>query len=80
MAKQPAKEFRYGLIKACVWQNHTRAGDRFNVTIVRVYRNGDRWIESSHFGRDDLPLVAKLADRAHSWIFDQGMHSNREES
>ena len=23
------------------------------------------------FGRDDLPLVAKVADMAHTWIFQQ---------
>ena len=71
MAKQPAHEIRFGLIKALVWQNQTKMGERFQVTIVRLYKNGDRWVESSNFGRDDLPLVAKAADLAHSWIFQQ---------
>ena len=25
--------------------------------------------DSTSFGRDDLPLVAKIADQAHTWIF-----------
>ena len=77
MAKQPVHEIRFGLIKALVWQNRTSAGERFNVTITRIYKNGDRWVESSHFGRDDLPLVSKLADRCHTWIFEQ--MTNKEE-
>lgn len=71
MTKQPTHEIRLGLIKATVWQNQTKAGERFNVTIARLYRNGDRWVESQNFGRDDLPLVAKAVDFAHTWIFNQ---------
>jgi len=71
MAKQPAHEVRFGMIKAIVWQNQTKTGDRFNVTFIRIYKNGDRWVESQNFGRDDLLLVAKAADHAHTWIFEQ---------
>ena len=27
------------------------------------------WPTSDIFGRDDLPLLAKVADLAHTWIF-----------
>ncbi len=77
MAKRPVHEVRFGLIKALVWQNQTKVGERFNTTIVRIYKNGDRWVESSHFGRDDLPLVAKAADLAHSWIYEQAHSGER---
>lgn len=80
MAKQPAHEIRFGLIKALVWQNQTKAGKRFNVTIIRVYKNGDRRVESNHFGRDDLPLVIKAADLAHSWIYGQAHLGERSEA
>jgi len=79
MAKQPVHEIRFGLIKALVWQNQTKAGERFNVTISRIYKNGDRWVESTHFGRDDLPLVVKAADLAHSWIYGQAQAGERSE-
>lgn len=69
MAKQPAHEIRFGLIKATVWHNQTKVGDRFNVTFTRLYRNGDRWSESNHYGLADLPLIAKAADHAHTWIY-----------
>lgn len=78
MAKQPAHEIRFGLIKALIWHNQTKAGDRYNVTLTRLFKNGDLWSESSHFGRDDLPLVAKAVDHAHTWIFQQnGERSER---
>jgi hypothetical protein len=70
--KRPVHEVRLGRIKAAVWQNETENGTRHNVTISRLYRDGDKWKDTTSFGRDDLPLVAKVADKAHSWIFEQG--------
>lgn len=70
MSKRPVHEIRFGLIKASIWQNHTRSGDRHSVSVVRLYRNGESWVESTRFGRDDLPLVAKVVDLAHTWIYE----------
>lgn len=75
MQKQPVHEIRFGLIKAQIWRNTTKVGERHNVTVCRLFRNGDVWKESSHFGRDDLPVLAKVIDLAHTWIF---LHSNSE--
>lgn len=61
MSKPPSHTIRFGLIKASIWQYHTRNGDRHSVTIVRLYKNGDSWVESTRFGRNDLPLVLKQA-------------------
>lgn len=76
MQKQPVHEIRFGLIKAAIWKNSTRSGERHNVTVCRLYRNGDIWKESSHFGRDDLLPLAKVLDLAHTWIFLQGGSSD----
>jgi hypothetical protein len=27
------------------------------------------WKTTDSFGRDDLPVLAKVADQAHTWIF-----------
>ena len=67
---RPVHEVRLGRIKAAIWENETQNGTRHNVTISRLYRDGEQWKDSSSFGRDDLPLVAKVVDQAHSWIFD----------
>ncbi len=67
--KAPVKEFRLGLIKATIWSNHGKHGVSHTVGICRLYKNGSEWVESLRFGRDDLILVAKVSDLAHSWIF-----------
>lgn len=72
MAKQPIHSIRFGYIKVNIWFNQTKSGDRHNVTVTRLYRDGDLWRESQHFGRDDVLLLAKALDQAHTWIMQQG--------
>lgn len=72
MAKQkPIHEIRLGRIKAAIWQNATQNGNRYNVTFSRLYRDGEEWKSTESFGRDDLPLLMKVADRVHTWTFQQ---------
>jgi hypothetical protein len=67
---RPVHELRLGRVRAAIWENSTDGGVLHNVTISRLYKNADdQWQDSTSFGRDDLPLVAKVLDRAHSWIF-----------
>lgn len=68
--QQPAHEIRMGAIKATIWENQTTAGTRHNVTVSRIYKDGDEWKQTESFGRDDLPLLAKMVDLAHTWIFE----------
>lgn len=70
---KPAHEVRLGSIKAAVWRNTTEAGVRYNATFSRLYRDGDRWASTDSFGRDDLLLLAKVADETHSWICKQNL-------
>lgn len=65
---KPVHEVRLGRIKAAIWANETENGVRHNVTITRLYKDGNDWKTSASFGREELPLVAKVADLAHSWI------------
>ncbi len=76
MANKPVHEVRLGSIKAAIWSNDTTMGTRYNVTLARLYKDGDQWKSSDSFGRDDLPLVGKVADLAHTWIFDHGQNGN----
>ena len=69
--QKPIHEVRLGFIKAAVWKNDTEAGVRYNVTFSRIYKDGDTWSSTDSFGRDDLLLLGKVADQAHSWIFEQ---------
>lgn len=69
---RPVQEIRLGRIRAAIWENETQNGTRHNVTVTRLYKDGDEWRDSSSFGRDDIPLVAKVLDRCHLWIYEQG--------
>jgi len=75
MSRPPVHVIRFGLIKVSIWQNHTKSGERHNVSITRLFRNGDVWQESTRFGRDDLPVLAKAVDLAHTWIFENAGRS-----
>lgn len=78
---KPVHEIRLGRIKAAIWENETQNGSMFNVTISRLWKDDSQWKDSSSFGRDDLPLVAKVADRVHSWIFqEQNGSANHEQN
>ena len=68
---KPINEVRLGSIKAAVWKNETETGVRYNVTFSRLYKDGDKWKTTESFGRDDLLLLAKVANQTHSWIFAQ---------
>ena len=71
--KRPVHEIRLGRIKAAIWENKTEQGTRHNVSISRIYKDGSTWKDSTSFGRDDLPLIGKVADVAHTWIFNNGL-------
>ncbi len=71
MSKQkPIHEIRLGAVKAVIWENETDNGKRHNVQIARLYKDGDEWKQTTSFGRDDLPLVSKASDMAHTFLFE----------
>ena len=68
---KPIREIRIGAIKAAIWENQTVGSTRYNVTLSRLYKDGDNWKRTESFGRDDLLVLAKVADQAHTWIVTQ---------
>lgn len=70
-AEKPVHEVRLGKVKAAIWRNDTDAGVRFGVTFARIYKTDSGWESSASFGRDELPLISKVSDMAHTWIFEQ---------
>jgi hypothetical protein len=69
---RPVHEVRFGRIRAAIWANKTENGVRHSVSVSRSYKDGDTWKNSESFFRDDLPLLAKVVDMAHTWIFEHG--------
>ena len=74
---KPVHEVRLGAIKAAIWKNDTQNGVRYNTTFSRLYRDEEEWKNTDSFGRDDLLVLGKVADQAHSWIHAQAQ--NQEE-
>ena len=72
MANATTHEIRRGLIKVRIRQRKSKHGVRYSLTVVRLYRNGDQWKESTRFGRDDIPIVRLVLDEAYGWIFMEG--------
>ena len=73
--EKPVHQVRMGNIRAAIWSNVTPNRVWYNVTFSRLYKEGDDWKSSDHFGRDDLLVLAKVADRVHSWIYLQQQQS-----
>jgi hypothetical protein len=69
---RPIHEIRLGRIRAAIWENKSAKGTFRTVTLTRLYKQGSTWKESASFDRLDLPLVIKVVDRAHSWLYDPG--------
>lgn len=61
-------EIRRGLIRVRIRVERKKKSPRYSLSVVRVYRNGDQWKESSRFGRDDIPLMRLALDEAYGWI------------
>ena len=67
---KPVSEVRIGRVKAAIWPNGTEGRTRHNVTFSRLYKDGEEWKSTQSFSRNDLLLLAKVADQAHSRIFE----------
>ena len=81
MSNQPVHRLRIGSISAAIFENKTQDGKTFyNAQFDRSYRDGETWKHTTSYGRDDLLILAKLADQVHSWIVDKQQASSSEES
>lgn len=67
---KPVDEVKFGSIVASIWKNDSKNGTHYNVTITRLYKDGDNWKRSESFGRDDLLVAAKVLDLAHTRIYE----------
>ena len=69
--KKPTSELRIGKIKAAIWANESENGIRYSVTFSRLYKDGESWKRSESFGREDLLVLAKIANEVHSVLYRQ---------
>jgi hypothetical protein len=80
---KPISVFRLRGITASVFANiaETKNGDVtfHNVSVQRTYKDGDVFKTTSTLGRDDLPIVRLLTDRAWQFILDTEANRSRDE-
>ena len=67
----PVAKVRVGLQTASIWENATDKGTFYSVTFERRYRDdkGD-WHGTNGYGLQDLLILSKLADLAHTKIIE----------
>ena len=73
MSLKPVKQFKLGRTVAAVWEHEHEGRTFFNVSFSQVFKQSDDapWRRGHSFGRDELPLVAKVADQAHTWMYEE---------
>ena len=66
---KPIHQVRIGRIKAAVFDNGEDAPRK--VAFTALYKDGETWKGSQSFTREDLPLLAKVADQVHTYLYEQ---------
>jgi hypothetical protein len=73
-AKQkPVKQFRAGALGVSLWKREHNGESFYNATPSRCYKDekraeGEQWVYTDSFGRDDLPIISALMSEAFAWI------------
>src|SRR5262249_26274704 len=69
-SKKPVARVALHPVSAAIWKNDGTNGDAFyNVTFERRYRDdAGKWQSSASFSLNDLLVLAKVADLAHTEI------------
>ena len=87
------KVIRVRNVRGNIWANHLPSGATvYNVTFDRLWKEDDEtdaggqvvkqgeWKQSASFGKDDLLLVGKIADLAHTWVYRRIQDESRPQS
>ena len=69
MSEKPIT-FKVGRVRAAVWTNESDKGRWHSVSFSRLYKDKDgNWQDATRFSREDLPLLIKAADQAHTVLY-----------
>ena len=64
--KRPVHEVRIGRVRAAIWENETENGTFFNVTLSRLYKDGEPYpLPPRCAARLDSEIRAKWAEAFH---------------
>ena len=66
----PVHEVKVGRVRATVWANDSDGCPRHSVKFSRLYKDKEgKWQDADIFSREELPLLIKAADQAHTWLY-----------
>ena len=65
---QPAQQIRSRSVKAALWRNSTDKGTFYNLTLERLYKDGEVWKSSSSFGIGDTSDLETVIRQAREWV------------
>ena len=77
---RPVRAVKIGPIQVAIWRNLTAEGRVvFNATLERLYydEKAAKWESSTSFGRNDMLILAKAADVAHTAMCELHENANR---
>jgi len=72
---QPAHQIRSRSVKAALWKNTTDKGTFYNITLERLYKDGEVWKSSSSFGIGDTSDIEAVIRQAREWVANQPKES-----
>ncbi len=74
VSQKPVKVFRLRGISASIFANPATVDGReftfHKVSLQRSYKDGNEWKQTTSLGRDDLPVVNLVLQRAWEFILD----------
>jgi hypothetical protein len=80
---KPVMTFRLRGISASIFTNKGKSEERditfHKVSVQRSYKVGNEWKQTTSFGRDDLPILNMLLQRAWEFILDAEATRGKEE-
>ena len=70
---KPKKTFRCGGVNLSVWENQRKVDNRTfsveSVTLTRRFKNGEgEWDSSSSFGKNDIPKIRVVCQKAYEYM------------
>jgi hypothetical protein len=68
---QPAHQLRSRSVKCALWRNETDKGVFHNITLERIYKDGEVWKSSSSFGISDTGDLETVIKQAREWVANQ---------
>lgn len=74
VSRKPVKVISLRGLSASIFANKAKSADGeftfHKVSFERKYKDGDKWQYTTSFGRNDLPVLKSVVERAWEYILD----------